>query len=672
MAGVRAAAACLVVTAFVLFAAVPAWAAFGARYALVVGNSDYAHVEPLPNTARDAEAMAEALEALRFTVFKGIDLTGEEFERLIAEFDQAAAGADTVVFYYAGHGFQLNGLNHLAPVDAVLRDRSRIYDETLVLDNVIERIHRRKRQTIVFLDACRNNPLPPGTENDVRQGLAQVGTGDGTFIAFATQPGNVSYDGSGKNSPFTEALLTHIGKPGRSISQLMIEVRNDVSDRTVGRQVPWDQSSLRADFSFNPTPDYLALSEPSRGGIVIGAGGGSAVQDTGDGEDTGLETSPAPRAATPISIGPRPVQDPADVRPTTAPTRPDTATAAVTPRPKPDTVTAAATARAQPDTVTAAATARSQPDTTTAATTARAQPDTTTAATIARAQPDTVTAAATARTQPDTSTAATTARAQPDTVTAKATARAQPDTITATATARTQPDTVTSKATARTQPDTVTAMAAARAQPDTLTAMATTRARPDMTTAAATVPVRADAITPAATPTTVERLKPAREWFPDDVAPSSDEAVDEERQIAALDPQEPLVSEPPRRPSEPLVDAQELARSIQSDLARLGCYRLSVDGVWGPGSRSSLEQYYREKGETAPSLEPSTEILAALQGESGTICPPPKPSQPKAPQVAAPTQKKAPPAMAQPQRPAAAATQSQPAATPKKPRILGF
>jgi hypothetical protein len=633
MAGVRAAAACLVVTAFVLFAAVPAWAAFGARYALVVGNSDYAHVEPLPNTARDAEAMAEALEALRFTVFKGIDLTGEEFERLIAEFDQAAAGADTVVFYYAGHGFQLNGLNHLAPVDAVLRDRSRIYDETLVLDNVIERIHRRQRQTIVFLDACRNNPLPPGTENDVRQGLAQVGTGDGTFIAFATQPGNVSYDGSGKNSPFTEALLTHIGKPGRSISQLMIEVRNDVSDRTVGRQVPWDQSSLRADFSFNPTPDYLALSEPSRGGIVIGAGGGSAVQDTGDGEDTGLETSPAPRAATPISIGPRPVQDPADVRPTTAPTRPDTATAAVTPRPKPDTVTAAATARAQPDTVTAAATARTQPDTTTAA---------------------------------------TTARAQPDTVTAKATARAQPDTITATATARTQPDTVTSKATARTQPDTVTAMAAARAQPDTLTAMATTRARPDMTTAAATVPVRADAITPAATPTTVERLKPAREWFPDDVAPSSDEAVDEERQIAALDPQEPLVSEPPRRPSEPLVDAQELARSIQSDLARLGCYRLSVDGVWGPGSRSSLEQYYREKGETAPSLEPSTEILAALQGESGTICPPPKPSQPKAPQVAAPTQKKAPPAMAQPQRPAAAATQSQPAATPKKPRILGF
>jgi uncharacterized caspase-like protein len=282
MARARAAIASLVFVALLVFGAAPALAQFGERYALVIGNSDYAHVEDLPNTARDAEAMAEALEALRFTVYKGIDLTAAQFERLVEDFDAAATDADTVVFYYAGHGFQLNGLNHLAPVDAVLRDRAQIGAETFALDDIVARIHRRQRQTIVFLDACRNNPLPASARDatgaNLASGLAQVGTGDGIFVAFATQPGNVSYDGTGKNSPFTEALLTHIGKPNRNISSLMIDVRNEVSDRTLGRQVPWDQSSLRADFQFNPgTPagQQVAAIEPGRGGLVIGRPGES-------------------------------------------------------------------------------------------------------------------------------------------------------------------------------------------------------------------------------------------------------------------------------------------------------------------------------------------------------------------------------------------------------------
>ena len=401
----RAAAASLVFVALLVLGAAPAsaqagaqaGAEFGERYALVIGNGDYAHVEDLTNTARDAEAMAEALEALHFTVFKGIDLTAVEFERLVEQFDAAATDADTVVFYYAGHGFQLNGLNHLAPVDAVLRDRARIDAETFVLDDIVARIHRRQRQTIVFLDACRNNPLPvsarEGTGSGLASGLAQVGTGDGIFVAFATQPGNVSYDGTGKNSPFTEALLTHIGKPNRNISSLMIDVRNEVSDRTLGRQVPWDQSSLRADFQFNPLTSggqqIAAINpgqgEPGRGGLVIGRPGDRAIRDRGDAVGTVPEIAPAPRQS-PITIGPAP--------------QPETATAPVKPRARPEQMMAAVTARATPDTVAPATSARAMPDkiaglattsserraTVTPAPTSRAQAQTTVTRTVALAR----------------------------------------------------------------------------------------------------------------------------------------------------------------------------------------------------------------------------------------------------------------------------------------------
>jgi hypothetical protein len=147
--------------------------------------------------------------------------------------------------------------------------------------------------------------------------------------------------------------------------------------------------------------------------------------------------------------------------------------------------------------------------------------------------------------------------------------------------------------------------------------------------------------------------------------------------MAALDPETPLVPEAEEEPEEPLIDQQAVARSIQNDLARIGCYRLSVDGVWGPGSRRSLEQYFREKGEAPPSLEPTTELMAMLQDESGTVCEPPK--TPKKPRVAAPAQKKKkatvstaksqPPRKAPPPPPTA---QNQPPPSAKSPKILGF
>ena len=246
MAAVRA--ACLVFAAWMIFAAAPAGAF--ERYALVIGNSRYAHVEPLPNAARDATAMADALAALDFTVFEGTDLTTENFARLIGAFEEAAAEADTIVLYYAGHGFQIGGRHHLTPVDAVLRDRSRIDAETLVLEEVIASLHRPGRRTIAFIDACRNDPLPPGARTE--DARPPVTSGEGTFVAFATQPGTVSYDGSGTSSPFSEALLAHIGAAGLNLSGVMAQVRHDVLARTGGRQVPWHASSLRGEVILNP------------------------------------------------------------------------------------------------------------------------------------------------------------------------------------------------------------------------------------------------------------------------------------------------------------------------------------------------------------------------------------------------------------------------------------
>ena len=98
----------------------------------------------------------------------------------------------------------------------------------------------------MFLDACRNNPVRDSGSN----GLAQVEVGENTFVAFATQPGNVTVDGAGENSPFTTALLKNVEIPGLSISDMMIRVRNETEALTVGRQVPWDQSNLREQFYF--------------------------------------------------------------------------------------------------------------------------------------------------------------------------------------------------------------------------------------------------------------------------------------------------------------------------------------------------------------------------------------------------------------------------------------
>ncbi|MGE3627049.1 MAG: SUMF1/EgtB/PvdO family nonheme iron enzyme, partial [Hyphomicrobiales bacterium] len=247
------------------------------RVALVIGNSDYVHVPYLKNPRNDAAAVATVLERLGFKVVSGIDTTRAQMEQKVRDFALVSRGAEVALFYYAGHGLQVNGHNYLAPVDAKLDDEADLDFQTVELETILKNMEREPRTNLVFLDACRDNPLAKnltrsmGTRSTaVGRGLARVETGIGTLIAFATQPGNVALDGSGDNSPFASALLKHIESPGLDVAQLMRRVRVDVIKETANKQVPWSNSSLTGDFFFKggtagvpdrPAPAPAPMSE---------------------------------------------------------------------------------------------------------------------------------------------------------------------------------------------------------------------------------------------------------------------------------------------------------------------------------------------------------------------------------------------------------------------------
>jgi uncharacterized caspase-like protein len=249
----------------VVSATLPA-AASGKRVAFVVGNSAYQHTTPLANPANDARDMAGALKALRFDIIDGFDLDKRALDLRIRDFARALAGADVAIFFYAGHGLQVGGQNYLVPVDARLDNERDLDFEATKVDFILRQmeLEREGKTNIVFLDACRDNPLSRnlarsmGTRSAaLGRGLAQVQTGVGTFIAYSTQPGNVALDGEGRNSPFTAALVKHIGGASRALNSIMIDVRKDVLAATNGRQVPWDHSALTGDFFFQaalPSP----------------------------------------------------------------------------------------------------------------------------------------------------------------------------------------------------------------------------------------------------------------------------------------------------------------------------------------------------------------------------------------------------------------------------------
>jgi hypothetical protein len=221
------------------------------RVALVIGNAAYQNTTPLLNPSNDATDVANALRRLGFEVVDGRDLDKRAMERLVRDFAVKLTGADVALFFYAGHGLQIEGRNYLVPTDAKLASEGDVDFESLSVDLVIKQMERDAKTSLVLLDACRDNPLARslsrkmGTRSTaVGQGLAEVKGGIGTLIGFSTQPGAFALDGSGRNSPYTTALLKYVETPGKDFSGVLVEVRNDVLRTTGGRQVPWEHTSL--------------------------------------------------------------------------------------------------------------------------------------------------------------------------------------------------------------------------------------------------------------------------------------------------------------------------------------------------------------------------------------------------------------------------------------------
>jgi len=256
------------VVLLLLFLSSHAWAE--KRVALVIGNSAYQHAPQLANPQNDASDMASKLTGLGFVVVTGRDLELTGMRRAIRDFVGKVEGADVALFFYAGHGLQVNGGNYIIPIDAQLKSNNDLDFEALPIELVLSAMERNARVNLVFLDACRDNPLAAtlarslGTRSMVvGRGLAKLDTGVGSLIAFATQPGNVALDGVGRNSPFTTALLEHLGTPGQSITDDLIAVRRAVLQVTEGKQIPWDSSSLTGPVVLNPSKVPEVATSPA-------------------------------------------------------------------------------------------------------------------------------------------------------------------------------------------------------------------------------------------------------------------------------------------------------------------------------------------------------------------------------------------------------------------------
>jgi uncharacterized caspase-like protein len=239
----------------------PHSAAAQKRVALVIGNSAYKYAPKLDNPRNDATDMSAALKRLGFAVVEGYDLDKGAFDGKVRDFATALQGATVGVLFYAGHGLQVGGQNYLVPVDTKA-ETAALLDFQMVRLDLLQRTMEREAQTnIVFLDACRDNPLARnlartmGTRSaEVGRGLAAAESGVGTLISFSTQPGNVALDGTGRNSPYASALVRHVSGSTDDLSAILIAVRNDVMKETQGKQVPWEHSALTGRFYFKAAP----------------------------------------------------------------------------------------------------------------------------------------------------------------------------------------------------------------------------------------------------------------------------------------------------------------------------------------------------------------------------------------------------------------------------------
>ncbi|MBI3437026.1 MAG: caspase family protein [Proteobacteria bacterium] len=261
----------------IVFLAGAADASAERRIALVVGNTNYVNTAPLRNPANDAQDFAATLRKLGFDVTLGLDLDQASFARKIDDFARLLDGAEVGLFFYAGHGMQINEKNHLVSTNAKLESEFLVSSETIELDAVIRLMESKAQLNLVFLDACRNNPLAETLKRRLTaqrrsigmgRGLAKVEpTGRDTLIAFSAAPGQEAADGKGRNSPFTGALLRHVDQPGVEVSVMLKQVAADVREATSNEQRPQQLSDMTRTFYFAKavqSPHPAAVAAPAQ------------------------------------------------------------------------------------------------------------------------------------------------------------------------------------------------------------------------------------------------------------------------------------------------------------------------------------------------------------------------------------------------------------------------
>ncbi|MCW0234514.1 MAG: caspase family protein [Ferrovibrio sp.] len=221
------------------------------RVALVIGNSAYAEA-PLRNPVNDARAMAATLRELNFDVMLLENADRTRMQRAALEFGRKLSEDVAGLFYFSGHGMQVQGINYLIPINAQVASAEEVEVEALDVNYILARMATAKnRFNIVILDACRNNPFERSFRS-ASSGLAAISAPRGTLIAYATAPGSVAADGQGANGLYTGELVAALKVPNQPLEQTFKQARSEVVTKSSGKQTPWESSSVIGDFIFRP------------------------------------------------------------------------------------------------------------------------------------------------------------------------------------------------------------------------------------------------------------------------------------------------------------------------------------------------------------------------------------------------------------------------------------
>jgi len=237
----------------ILLPACAAGQTYSKRLALVIGNANYQNGGQLKNPINDVRSMATALQGMGFEVMKYENATQVQIKQAINAYGQKLKGYEVGLFYYAGHGIQHKGINYMIPVEADLQAEEQIEFDCVAADRVLAYMESASTKiNVIVMDACRNNPFERSWRRAVDgNGLALMNAPTGSLIAYATAPGKVASDGEASNGLYTSALLKYMKDPGLNIEQVFKRVRTEVSEKSMGSQVPWETTSLTgSDFYF--------------------------------------------------------------------------------------------------------------------------------------------------------------------------------------------------------------------------------------------------------------------------------------------------------------------------------------------------------------------------------------------------------------------------------------